>query len=88
VHRPAKVGDLDLTVGADEEVLRLDVPVDGVLGVTVPQRIGDRVDVLCATLERAYGVSLLVRLFDKCVRVVLTSAAVFSSKRVFLLSTA
>ena len=35
MNRPAKVGDLDLTVDADEDVLRLDVAVHDVLPVQV-----------------------------------------------------
>lgn len=40
MDRPAEVGDLEVVVEADEEVLRLDVPVDDVLAVAVEQRAG------------------------------------------------
>ena len=41
VDRPAEVGDLDLALGADEEVLRLDVAVDDVLLVAVGQGLAE-----------------------------------------------
>ena len=44
VHRPAKVGDLEGAVPAHEQVLGLDVPVDDVLGVAVPEGLGELPD--------------------------------------------
>ncbi len=38
VHRPAEVGDLELALGAQQQVLGFDVAVDDVLGVAVQQR--------------------------------------------------
>ena len=45
VDAPAKVGDFQLTLDADEEVLGLDVAVNHVLLVAVRQRPGERRDV-------------------------------------------
>jgi hypothetical protein len=49
VHGPAKVGDFDVALVAEEEVLGLDVAVDHVLPVAVVERLGDGADVLRAT---------------------------------------
>jgi hypothetical protein len=46
VDGPAEVGDLDLALAVDEEVLRLDVPVDDALLVAVVQRRRERTDVV------------------------------------------
>lgn len=46
VHAPPEVGQLDLAVDADEDVLGLDVPVDDVLAVQVAQRARHLRDVL------------------------------------------
>ena len=43
---PAKVGDLDVSLVAHQQVLGLDVAVDDVLEVAVVQRLGERGDVL------------------------------------------
>lgn len=40
VHRPAKVGDLELPLQAQQQVLWLDVAVDDVLGVAVVECLG------------------------------------------------
>ena len=45
VDRPAEVGDLDLALRPDEEVLRLDVAVDDVLRVAVGQGLAEVGDV-------------------------------------------
>ena len=45
-----EVGDLDLSLGVDEEVLGLDVAVDDVLVMAVEQRSRQRADVVCRPL--------------------------------------
>ena len=46
MHRPAKVCYLQLPVGPQQQVLRLDVPVDDFLSVAVVQCIRQLHDVL------------------------------------------
>ena len=46
VHAPAKVGDLDLAVHADEYIFRLDVPVDYMLAVEILECAGHLGNVL------------------------------------------
>jgi len=41
MHAPAKVCNLQLATKAHQQVLRFDVPVDDVLGVTVVQGTGE-----------------------------------------------
>ncbi|KAI9454641.1 hypothetical protein BJY52DRAFT_1224973 [Lactarius psammicola] len=63
MHIPAKVADLELAVDAEEEVLRLDVPVDDVLHVEVGEGIGHLVDIDgTAMLRGAVFCELLVKL--------------------------
>lgn len=45
VHRPAKVGNLQLALHAQQQVLGLDIPVDDVLRVAVQQRARQRSNV-------------------------------------------
>jgi hypothetical protein len=52
VDGPAEVGDLDLALAIDEEVLRLDVTVDDVLLVAVVERRGEGSDVVRSSLLR------------------------------------
>ena len=37
MHRPAKVSDLELALGAQQQILWFDIAVDDVLGVAVQQ---------------------------------------------------
>ena len=46
MHGPPEVGDLEVTLHVEEEVLGLDVPVDHVHGVAVGQGLGHLSDVL------------------------------------------
>ncbi|KAH9831296.1 cercosporin toxin biosynthesis protein, partial [Teratosphaeria destructans] len=64
VHRPAEIGDLDLAVQADEDVLGLDVAVHDVLAVQVAQRARHLRDVLRGLpLREALGLAqVLVQL--------------------------
>ena len=41
MHGPAEIGDFELTLDADEQVLRLDVAVNHVLLVAIEQRLGE-----------------------------------------------
>ena len=56
MHRPAKVGDLQLSLQADQQVLRLDVAVDDVLGVAVHQRTSQRRYIPACTLGNVSGI--------------------------------
>ena len=48
VDGPAEVGNLQITLHVEEEVLGLDVPVDDLLGVAILEGLGHLVDVLGA----------------------------------------
>jgi hypothetical protein len=48
VDGPAKVGELEFAVDAEQEVLGLDVAVDDVLAVQVRERVGHLRDILCS----------------------------------------
>jgi len=45
VHAPTKIADLELAVDTQEEIFRLDISVDDVLGVEVRKRVGHLIDV-------------------------------------------
>lgn len=48
---PPEIADLDLPVQPEEEVLRLDIPVDDGAGVQVCEAVGDLADVLGSALS-------------------------------------
>ena len=64
VDRPAEIANLDFTVDADEDVLGLDVPVNDVLPVKIPQRAGHlrNVDSRLPLWEAALPPKVLVQL--------------------------
>ena len=57
--RVAEIGELDLTVGLDEDVVRFDVAVDDILSVKVEKAFERLVDTVLAELFRVLALKLL-----------------------------